>query len=312
MLKIVKSRVYSFDGAAPVQLGEPEVPEESEDICEEEPELSPEEIKRREEELRRQKAEEEAKRFNEAVIKRSEEIINARKKQMDAEYNRIVSSGNANAERLISDAKSKTRMVFEAAEEECRRLKEQSRMEGFEAGFEAGKNEAMKKCEKYLDACAKLFSEINAKKEAYYISHEYEMCRTVLDMVQKITMSEIKTDPSVIDRMAANAAKSFRNSDYIKISVSKGEASKEFVSDAEFVKSLIPFIPEIEVEELSHEDAPAGTVVIDNGSEIIDASIPTQLDFLKEIIKSSRSEENTSPPADGRNDDDEDMQTSLF
>lgn len=293
MLKIVKSRVYNFDSSKPVSVGD--IPENAQSISEADAEnkadvISEAELARIREEERRLKMEEDARRFNEAVIKRSDELVAARRSELDAEYRRLISSGSANAERMIEDAKSKTRAVFAAAEEECEKLKARAHREGFEAGFEAGKNEAMKTCDKYLEAAAKLMSEINARKEAYYISHEYELCNTVLEMVKKITMSEIKTDPTVIERIAANAAKNFRNSDYLKISVSKGEASKEFVTDAEFIKSLIPFIPEIEVEELEHDDAPEGTIVLDNGSEIVDASIPTQLDFLREIIKSSRAD----------------------
>lgn len=290
MLKIVKSSIYSFDRSKTVAVGE--IPEDAESILEaemEEEQPSEEELARLEAENRRKKAEEDAKRFNDAVIKRSDEFIRSKKKQMDAEYERIISSANANADRIIMDAKSKTKAVFDAAEEECAKMRSKAEKAGFEAGFEAGRQEAMKTCEKYLEAAAKLMTEINSRKEAYYITHEYELTETVLDMVRKITMAEIKTDPAVIERIAANAAKSFRNSDFVKISLSKGEASKEFVTDAEFVKSLIPFIPEIEVEELEPEDAPEGTVVLDNGSEIIDASVPTQLEFLQEIMKSARS-----------------------
>ena len=291
MLKIVKSKVYNFDSSKLVPVGEQEQ-KKPEPVSEEQvPEPTPEEIAAKQEAERAKRLEDEAKRFNEAVIKRSDEIISARKKKMDEDYERIVTAGKNSADKMIEDARSKTKAVFAAAEEECERLKEKSRKEGFEAGFEAGRKEALKKCEKYLETAGALLSEINSKKEAYYISHEYELCETVLDMVRKITLSEIKTDPEVIDRIAANAAKSFRNSDYVKISVAQGEASREFVTDKEFVKSLIPFIPEIEVEELDPLDAPPGTVVLDNGSEIIDASIPTQLDFLKEIMKNSHKEE---------------------
>lgn len=287
MLKIVKSRVYNFDSSKPVTVGKPE-PVIEEVIPEEEaPEPTPEEIAAREaEELARRQAEE-VKRFNEAVIKRSEEILSARKQKMDEEYESIISAGKNSADKMIADAKAKTKAVFEAADIECARLREQAQKDGYDAGFEAGRKEALEKCEKYLETAGALLSEINSKKAAYYISHEYELCETVLDMVRKITMSEVKTDPEVIDRIAANAAKSFRNSDYVKISVAEGEASKKFVTDKEFIKSLIPFIPEIEVEELDPLDAPPGTVVLNNGSEIIDASIPTQLDFLKEIMKNS-------------------------
>ncbi|WP_432649693.1 hypothetical protein [Huintestinicola sp.] len=291
MLKIVKSKVYNFDSSKLVPVGEQEQ-KKPEPVPEEEiPEPTPEEIAAKQEAERAKRLEDETKRFNEAVIKRSDEIISARKKKMDEDYDRIVAAGRNSADKMIEDARSKTRAVFAAAEEECDRLRERSRKEGFEAGFEAGKEEALRKCEKYLETAGALLSEINSKKEAYYISHEYELCETVLDMVRKITLSEIKTDPEVIDRIAANAAKSFRNSDYVKISVAQGEASRNFVTDKEFVKSLIPFIPEVEVEELDPLDAPPGTVVLDNGSEIIDASIPTQLDFLKEIMKNSHKEE---------------------
>lgn len=290
MLKIVKSKVYNFDSSKLVPVGEQEQ-KKSKPVPEEIPQPTPEEIAAKEEALRAKRLEEETKRFNQAVIKRSEELILARKKQMDEDYERIVTAGKNSADKMIEDARSKTKAVFAATEEECERLREKSRKEGFEAGFEAGKEEALKKCEKYLETAGALLSEINSKKEAYYISHEYELCETVLDMVRKIILSEIKTDPEVIDRIAANAARSFRNSDYVKISVAQGEASRKFVTDKEFIKSLIPFIPEIEIEELDPLDAPPGTVVLDNGSEIIDASIPTQLEFLKEIMKNSHKSE---------------------
>ncbi|MGN1106330.1 MAG: hypothetical protein ACI4RH_06730 [Huintestinicola sp.] len=290
MLKIVKSKVYNFDSSKLVPVGEQEQ-KKSKPVPEEIPQPTPEEIAAKEEALRAKRLEEETKRFNQAVIKRSEELILARKKQMDEDYERIVTAGKNSADKMIEDARSKTKAVFAATEEECERLREKSRKEGFEAGFEAGKEEALKKCEKYLETAGALLSEINSKKEAYYISHEYELCETVLDMVRKIILSEIKTDPEVIDRIAANAARSFRNSDYVKISVAQGEASRKFVTDKEFIKSLIPFIPEIEIEELDPLDTPPGTVVLDNGSEIIDASIPTQLEFLKEIMKNSHKEE---------------------
>ena len=43
---------------------------------------------------------------------------------------------------------------------------------------------------------------------------------------------------------------------------------------------------EIELDE----DAEEGTVIVDNGSEIVDAGVPTQLEFLKEIMRTTRGE----------------------
>ena len=109
-------------------------------------------------------------------------------------------------------------------------------------------------------------------------------------MVEKVTKEELKTDPKVIERIIADAAKSFRNSDYIKISLAEGQVSRELKSDEKLIKQLIPYIPDIDVEILP--DAEEGTVILDNNEEISDASVPTQLEFLKEILRNTRGENN--------------------
>ena len=110
---------------------------------------------------------------------------------------------------------------------------------------------------------------------------------TVMELVRKITLTELKTDPHILEEIIAQAAKNFRNSDFVKISLAKGEVSEKLKTDAKFLKERISFIPDIEIEILP--EAEDNTVILDNGSEIIDASVPTQLDFLQEIIKNTRS-----------------------
>lgn len=287
MLRIVKSGTCRFDHESPVSLNT-KLPGEYAPSDDEKPITAPSEDEINEisaEELQRRTALEEKERFETAVNERVAAIVAGKEAHAAAERNRLLSVAKVQADELIEQAKAKTKAVLEAAEKEGERLKEQSRQDGYKSGFEEGKAESLAQCEKYLDAAARFLSEINSRKEAYYITHEYEMTQTVMAMVEKITMSEIKTDPLVIDNIVANAARNFRNSDYLKISLCSGEASRQLICDKEYVKSIIPFIPELEVEELSPEDAPEGTIVLDNGSEILDASIPTQLDFLREILR---------------------------
>ncbi|MDE7289552.1 MAG: hypothetical protein K2N71_08665, partial [Oscillospiraceae bacterium] len=92
------------------------------------------------------------------------------------------------------------------------------------------------------------------------------------------------------------AAKNFRYSDYIKIILKEEEMTERFKTDEKLISKIIPFIPDIEI--VFDEDTEDGTIVLDNGSEIVDASIPTQLDFLKEILNNTR----------GVSDDDEDFE----
>jgi hypothetical protein len=64
------------------------------------------------------------------------------------------------------------------------------------------------------------------------------------------------------------------------------EESRKLKTDGTFIKQLIPFVEHIDIEIL--EDAPEGTVILDDDSEITDASVPTQLDLLKEILRNTR------------------------
>lgn len=109
---------------------------------------------------------------------------------------------------------------------------------------------------------------------------------TCIEIAKKITLSELKTDKDAIFRILKQAAKNFRNSDYIKISLSQLDVSEEVVSDMDFIKSVVGHSKDIEVELL--KDAEEGTVILDNGSEIIDASVPTQLELLREILENGK------------------------
>ena len=105
-------------------------------------------------------------------------------------------------------------------------------------------------------------------------------------MVKKIIHSELASNPEVIENIVSDAAKNFRNSDYLKITLAEEEITEKFRTDKKLLSDVIPYISEIELEFDS--DAEEGTIILDNGSEIVDAGIPTQLEFLKEILDNTR------------------------
>lgn len=284
MLKVYKSP-YDYGGQEPVVIDNTVyIPQENDD----------DNNFVSEEELRKKHLEEKAaeeKRFNDAVNAEVRRIIEMRSAELEQQRINILDAANKAAKATAEDAKKTTAAVLERASKECAILKEKAKAEGFKEGFDEGKKQSMEKCSKYIDASAQLLSDINAHKDAYYISNEKELRETLFLMVQKITKAELKTDPAVIERIIADAAKGFRNSDYIKISLADGEVSRVIKTDEKLIKKLIPFIPDIDVEILP--DAEEGTVILDNNEEIVDASVPTQLDFLKEILKNTREKTTT-------------------
>lgn len=294
MLKIVKGYGYGYVPA--YSVGEPVkidntvyLPGEDEETGEF---ISAEEQRRRAEE---EKAEEE-RRFNEAVDSKVSQILAERSAALEQERAQILEQGRNEAADISAKAKADTMAIMEKAKRECAMLKEQAKKEGHDEGFADGRKESLEKYSKYIDASGRLLAEINSRKEAYYISAEEEMRNTVFELVNKIVRTELRTNPKVIEGIIAEAAKNFRNSDYIKITLAEDGITERFKTDEKLIKDIIPFIPEVEIE--FDEDAEEGTVIEDNGSEIVDAGVPTQLEFLKEILRTTRGESDGSDVAE--------------
>ncbi|MBQ2823967.1 MAG: hypothetical protein IJF18_05255 [Oscillospiraceae bacterium] len=278
--KLFRSQPCFYGNCEPVKIDNTIIVPEDET----EEELSEEEIARK----RQAEKEAEEKRFRDSVDSEVSRIIEARRNEIEQERARIIDAARAAAKGMTDDAKAATAAVLERANKECAILKEKAKAEGFKEGFDEGKRQSIEKCTKYVDASAQLLADINSHKEAYYLSNEGELKDTMFLMVEKIVKAELETAPEVIERIIADAAKGFRNSDYIKISLADGEVSRKLKTDEKLIKQLIPYIKDIEIEIL--RDAEEGTVILDNDEEIVDASVPTQLEFLQEILRNSRGE----------------------
>ena len=216
-------------------------------------------------------------------ISRQVDMIKNHLEQENAEY---LQKSEHMRQEIINDARAQADEIMKKVRLDAETELENARKKGFEEGFNAGRGEALSQCETYVKTAAQFLSEINSRKEAYFIQNEEKLLDISIEMAEKITLEELKTDKNVLFRIVEQAAKNFRNSDYIKISFAKGDVSREVVTDLDFIKTLVGNIPEIEVEILP--EAAEGTVILDNNSEIIDASVPTQLELLQEIMKNSK------------------------
>lgn len=284
MLKIVRSYQTAYEMGEPVTIDNTVyIPTEDEETGEV---ISAEEMRRREEQKAAEQKAAEEYRIKTEVDKRLRVALAERSAQLERERAEIIEQAKKEAAAITADTKAATMAVMEKAQNECLVLKEQAKSEGYSEGFAQGKEESLEKYKRYIDASGKLLSEINSRKEAYYISNEEEMRTAVFEMVKKITRAELVADPEIIEGIIAEAAKNFRNSDYIKVTLAEDEITEKFRTDEKLIKEIIPFVPEIEIE--FDDEAEEGTIILDNGSEIVDAGVPTQLEFLREILDNTR------------------------
>lgn len=200
-------------------------------------------------------------------IEQGKEVILEAKRRADT----IISTANDNASQIISDAETNRDSVFIKA-----------KAEGFEAGKKDGQDACLAAGRDILEEARSYAEKINSEKDKLFADYEKDIYDTVMEIANKVTLDSITSkDSTAIRRLIKKAAKEFRNCERIKITLKDNGANQELTGDYEYLKELCGGIPNVEVELLP--DVEEGTVIVDNGSEIVDAGIQTQLRMIQEL-----------------------------
>lgn len=214
------------------------------------------------------------------------ERFNALEQSLEQDYREKLDRVEREKQEILNNAAVHAQAMLSQANNDAERIKQDAKNSGFAQGFQEGKSVARDELSSQLNAVKQLLDQLNSEREAIYIDNENALIDTAYEMTRKITMAEIKTDKDVIFNIVKQACKNFRNSDYVKISLAKCDVEETVVTDQEFIKKIAGNIPDVEIEILP--DAQSGTVILDDNEEIVDASVPTQLDFLKEVLNASK------------------------
>ncbi len=288
--------VYGAHNGAPAARtvrGEP-VPEQPEIS----PEASPEALEREaaEEEPESSQAEE-----KEDLVSETEAAIE--RARLIEEYEQLREKYEREAERYVLRAKEKAAEIYEKtkeiagktveeAREEAQKIKERSaeegKKQGYDEGYQKGHEEgyvaALKKCKDTLLELKSLNEEIIASKERLFLEYEHALFDSIFTIAQKITVNSLKQkDKAVITRMLREAAKRYRSSKNVKITLSRLDISEESEIDEALLKEIFREGTLVELELV--KDAPQGTLLLDDGAEITDAGVQTQLKMIEQLGK---------------------------
>lgn len=223
------------------------------------------ELKAAAEELERRKHELAA--LKEQYIEQGKQVIIEAKRRADG----IVNNANAEADAIVKDAEKKRDDVLIKA-----------RAEGFEQGKKDGAALVATESRNILDEARDFSDKINTSKAELFAKYEKDIYDTVMEIANKVTMNSMSVkDGTAAKKLIKAAAKDFRNSQLIRITLDENDASIELSGDYEYLKELCGGMAHVEVELLA--DAEPGTIIVDNGEEITDAGIMTQLRMIREL-----------------------------
>ena len=232
-----------------------------------------------------------------------EEDAKIEREKLLEEYEQLRQKYEKESEGYILRAKEKASEIYEKTREiahrtmdearaECEVMKKEAAAEGMKQGYDEGYKKgydegyvnALKKCRDTLVELKQLSEEVVAHKAQIYLDYEHALFDTIFDIAQKITLDSLKQkDKAVIMKMLKEAGKRFRGSKNVKITLSGLDISDASEVDEAILEEVFKGGSNIEFEILS--DAPSGTLIIDNGTEITDAGVMTQLKMIEQLGK---------------------------
>ncbi|MGB4439096.1 MAG: FliH/SctL family protein [Sedimentibacter sp.] len=220
--------------------------------------------------------------------------INTPKEDLYEIYNQreiILKEANEEALKIINVAKRN-------AQTEIAELKKRGYEEGYNAGMEIGKNKGyaegyelgkLKTTEELneqnkvkVEEIENMLEEIENKKESIILKHENGLGKLAIDIAEKIIRNEIKLKDNVVSGIIESVIKDYRNEQWIQIYISSKDNVKTIKADKDLISSLNKISNDVKIEET--ESLEEGSVIIETPEGIVDASIVTQLNNLKEMV----------------------------
>lgn len=222
-----------------------------------------------------------------ALVTRERELeelrgeLAALKEQYIEQGKQVIVEAKRRAEGIISDAEQQANEIVADAEKNREGVFIKARAEGFEQGKKDGVAVCLREGQGILDEAREFTDSINEAKAELFARYENEIYETVMDIANKVTLNSMSVkDGTAAKKLIKKAAKDFRNSQLIRITLDENGATTELAGDYEFLKELC-VSQNVEVELIA--DALPGTVIVENGEEITDAGIQTQLKMIKEL-----------------------------
>ena len=207
----------------------------------------------------------------------------------------MLSYAKIQADEIIAQARRQGEALLEEyrqqAADQIQQLQEEAKQEGFRQGYTDGMTKAQienqAKLEEQLQQQSEQIKDFLQKatqaKEDLMLQVQDELCDLSIAVAEKVIHISLKSSREVILRMVQMATERLRRREWVHIYIG-GCDTRELAQIApELTASLAGLSDHIKLIPMANDES--GTCIIEMPDEIIDASVPTQLDNLKDILR---------------------------
>lgn len=206
-------------------------------------------------------------------------------------------------EQIVEERLKQVEDYLERSKKEAEIIHEKARNKGFEEGrrtgyatglkegLEEGKNdgylEYKEKIEELEDSFSEFLNEAEKAKQKMLENYLDDLKEIALVIGEKIVKTSLRSNSNVVERMILAATEKLKKSAWAKIYIADSkEEGKSVQADQKFLKELSYLSDHIKIVIMDGMEP--GTCIIERPDEIIDISVGTQLENIREIMNNAK------------------------
>ncbi len=189
--------------------------------------------------------------------------------------------------RIIEEGKARIIEEKQQWQEEKIRLVEEAKKEGYQAGFQLGKEESRKEYERLLTQANEIVEKAQADYYRTVAKHEDTILHLATGIAEKILKKKLSEDPAHFLPLVQSALKEMREQGVVKIYVHPSKY-KAVLENKEELQELLEHDAKLSIyikEDLSEDGC-----LIEHPFGRLDAGVDTQLDQIREMLEQLQQE----------------------
>ena len=180
------------------------------------------------------------------------------------------------SQKILRRARQERDEMLEKARADAAFLKEQAAKEGRETAYEQMKA-SIDDC---LQQVSSLLDDLQLRQRQFIQKYSDGLSMLAVDIAEKVLNMRIVRDDSEMIELVHQAVSSVKNADWISVEVSDNMQGLIERLETEFAQQAAGG-PRVDVMAV---DAPVGTCVLHTPEEVIDASVPVQIENVRELF----------------------------
>lgn len=187
------------------------------------------------------------------------------------------------ARRILNDAREQAELLREEAYEQGKREGEE---EGLRQAYEEHRQILNEEIRRFQTNMADVIQSVTVEKEKILERYVDNLKEISLTVAEKIVQTSIRSSGDIVKRMILAATDKMTKKQWAKIYVTKCNTGISLSVDEEFLEALSKLSDNVKV--ITMDNGEEGTCIIELPDEIIDASVGTQLENIKDILNNAR------------------------